>query len=329
MKAAIAETYGPAELIRIGDVPRPAVGDDTVLVEVHAAAVTTADWRIRASAFPAFAWIPGRLMFGLLRPKDPVRGTDFSGRVAEVGSKVTRFSPGDAVFGFSGRGAHAAFVAVSEGGPISRKPESLSDAEAAAVPFGALAALGFLRDFAKIKAGERVLVGGASGGVGVFLVQLAKHFGAHVTGIASTANLGLVRNLGADRVIDYTQTDFAMEDAEYDVVLDTVGAISVSKARRVLAADGRFVPIEFSFAEIAGALIAPLLGRQRVIIGVSGDRQADLDFIGGLLESGAIRPVVDAVFPLEEIIAAHRRVEGRHKRGSVVVAIAAGTAPSA
>ncbi|MGI9356288.1 MAG: NAD(P)-dependent alcohol dehydrogenase [Rhizobiaceae bacterium] len=319
MKAAAYQKYGSADVVEIKEVPRPTIKDNEVLVKVYATSVTTADWRLRASAFPLYAWLPGRIMFGLFAPKNKILGADFAGRIVAKGKNVTQFKGGDEVFGFSGNGAHAEYLAISENDAVVKKPVNLGYDEAAAVPFGALSALVFLRDFAKIKPGQRVLINGASGGVGVFAVQLAKHFGADVTGVCSTANLSLVKSIGADHVIDYTAEDCANTAGSYDIILDTVGTTSFSGSKRALTPSGVYVPLEFGLKEIFQSMLTSIMGTKRVVIGISGDSQDDLVFISDLLQRGKIMPVIDAHYPLERISDAHRRVESRHKTGSVVV----------
>jgi NADPH:quinone reductase-like Zn-dependent oxidoreductase len=322
MKAAVYEKYGPADVLEIREVARPEVKDNEVLVKIYATSVTTADWRLRASAFPGMFWLAGRMMFGLLSPKNKVLGSEFAGRVVSVGANVTRFKLGDEVFGFSEAfGAHAEYLAIPEDKAIARKPEGLGYEEAAAMPFGALCALVFLRDFAKIRPGQKVLIGGASGGVGVYAVQLAKHFGAKVTGVCSTANVDLVTSLGAGHVIDYKKEDFTRQPETYDLVFDTSGTTSFSKCKRALKPNGIFIPLEFSLREIVQSLVTSMTGGRKVVIGVNGDSQEDLAFIAGLAERGEIRAVIDRHYPLEQIADAHRRVESRHKRGSVVVTV--------
>ncbi|MCP4384462.1 MAG: NAD(P)-dependent alcohol dehydrogenase, partial [Hyphomicrobiales bacterium] len=217
--------------------------------------------------------------------------------------------------------AHAEFLSIAEDGVIVPLPINLGYDEAAAVPFGALSALVFLRDFAKVQRGQRVLVNGASGGVGVFAVQLAKYYGAEVTGVASAANQDLVRSLGADHVIDYGRADFAASGKTYDVIFDTVGTTSFARVRRALAPKGIYLPIEFGLREIGQSLVTSLTGGRKVVIGVSGDTREDLATIAELLEQSVIRSVIDDRFPLEQIAGAHRRVESRHKRGSVIVTV--------
>jgi NADPH:quinone reductase-like Zn-dependent oxidoreductase len=322
MQAATYRAYGPPEVLRIKEVPPPPMADDTVRVRVHASSVTTADWRLRAAAFPGITWLPGRLMFGVLRPRRPILGGDFAGEVEAVGAAVTRFRPGDRVFGFSGFGAHAELVALPETAAIAPIPAGLGFEEAAAVPFGALAALVFLRDFARLVPGDRLLVIGASGGVGCYAVQIGRHLGAEVTGVASAGNLDLVAGLGADHVIDYRAADPFAPGRQYEVVLDTVGATTFARARAALTPLGRFVPLNFGLGEIAQSLATAARGGQRVVIGVNKDTRADMEAIAGLLGSGALRPVIDRRYPLAQIAEAHRYVEGRHRRGSVVLTIA-------
>ncbi|SDB34756.1 NAD(P)-dependent alcohol dehydrogenase [Bauldia litoralis] len=329
MKAAVFEKYGSADVIAVKDVPRPEIADNQILVKVFATTVTTADWRIRASAFPGIMWLPGRLMMGLFAPKKKILGVEFSGRVVSVGDKVTRFRMGDAVFGFSGDGAHAEYVAIAEDGPVVPKPEAVGYDEAASIPFGAVSALVFLRDFARIQPGHKVLVAGASGGVGGYAVQLARHFGAEVTAVTSTANVDLVRSLGADHVVDYTQADYTRGGETYDIVIDTAGTTTFAAAKRVLAKTGVFVPLEFGAREIRQALVSRMTGGPKVVIGVSGDSREDLAFLAPLMESGELRSVIDSRYPLGRIADAHRRVESRHKTGAVVVTVAPASVPAA
>ncbi len=319
MKAVVYDRYGPPEVLRQSEVAKPTIGESYILVRVRASAVTTADWRIRAAAFPGVLWLPGRLMFGLFRPRNRVLGTDFAGEVVETGPSVTRFRPGDRVFGFAGKGAHAEFVAVPETGAVVATPEALSDEEAAALPFGGLSALVFLRDFAGLKAGQRVAIVGASGNVGSYAVQIAKALGAEVTGVASGRNAELVRSLGADRFVDYTRDDVTAEDSRYDVIFDTVGATDFVRARRALTPNGLFLPLNFGLREMLQALRSKIFGGPRVVTAVSGDTWEDLESLVAMVSEGALRPVVDSHYPLERITDAYRRVEGRHRRGAVVL----------
>ncbi|MCI5077843.1 NAD(P)-dependent alcohol dehydrogenase [Oricola sp.] len=319
MKAAVYDRYGPADVLTIRDIARPEPAADEILVQVFAAAVTTADWRLRASAFPGVMWLPGRLMLGLRAPRNKVLGVAFAGRVIARGDNVTRYALGDAVFGFSGAGAHAQYLTVKADGPVALKPKSITYEEAAAVPFGGASALVFLRDFAEVKPGEAVLVNGASGGVGAYSVQLARHLGANVTGVAGADNLDLVRSLGADDVVDYSKQTITELHSRFDVVLDTVGKLTYATAKRVLKPGGRYVPLEFSGREMIEALLAKLTGGPKMILNVSGDSREDMQCLADLMEKGELRAVVDSQYPLEQIAEAHRRVETRHARGAVVV----------
>jgi NADPH:quinone reductase-like Zn-dependent oxidoreductase len=324
MQACIYEEYGPPEVVKVGEVKAPEVKADEVLVRVRATSVTTADWRFRASAFPRPFWLPGRLMVGLFRPRNAILGMDFSGVVEATGRNVTWFRVGDAVFGATDpfrRGAHAEYVAMKESGAIVHKPPCLTDHEAAAIPFGANSALAFLRDFAGVRPGQRVLIVGASGGVGSWAVQLARHFGAEVTGVCSARNVDLVRSLGAHHVVDYASEGLARKGETYDLIFDTAGATTFAGCKDALSEKGIYLPLETGLREMAQAILTAASAGKRVKYGVSKNTREGLDFVVGLIESGALRPVIDRVYPMDRIAEAHRHVEGRHKRGSVIVAV--------
>lgn len=325
MQACIYEEYGSADVVRLGDVERPAVKASEVLVRVGAAAVTTADWRFRAAAFPTGFKLLGRLMLGLLRPRNPVLGMDFAGTVVATGKAVTRFQVGDRVFGATSpmrRGAHAEFVSVHESGAVIKTPAALTDQQAAAIPFGGSSALAFLRDFGRLRRGQRVLIVGASGAVGSWAVQLARHLGAEVTGVCSARNLELVRSLGAHHVIDYNARPIAQGDQRYDLVFDTVGVTTFAGIRPSLAERGTYLPLNSGLREIGQALVTSRRA-QRVKYAVSANTREGLETLVQLIEVGALRPVVDHVYPMAQIAQAHRHVEGRHKSGSVVLTMAA------
>lgn len=322
MKAAYYEKYGSAEVVHVREVARPEPKDEEILVQVFATTVTTADWRFRASEFPRIFWPAGRAMAGLFRPRVNVLGCEFAGRVVARGRDVTKFKGGDEVFGFSlGMGANAEYIAIGENAPVVRKPANIGYDEAAAAPFGAQSALSFLRDFARVQPGQKVLVAGASGGVGVWAVQIARHFGAEVTAVTSTGNVELVKSLGAGRVIDYTREDYWTSGEQWDLIIDTAGTTDFAHARRALKPSGIFLPLEFGGREILQALRSMIFGGRRVVIGTSADSRENLAYLADLLEKGEIRPVIDSHYPLERIVDAHRRVESRHKRGSVVVTV--------
>jgi NADPH:quinone reductase-like Zn-dependent oxidoreductase len=322
MKVAWHDRYGSADVLEIREVARPEPKDNEILVQVFATTVTTADWRFRASAFPKIMWLAGRAMAGLFAPKNNVLGSEFAGRVVAKGKDVTKFKGGDEVFGFSMPfGAHAEYIAISQDAPVARKPANIGYDEAAATPFGANTALAFLRDFAEVRAGQKVLIAGASGGVGVWAVQIAKHLGAEVTAVTSTGNVDLVTSLGVDSVIDYKQENYWESGDSWDLVLDTAGTTNFAEAKRALKPNGIFLPVEFQGREMLQALRSMIFGGKQVMLRISGDSKENLATIAGLLEKGEIRPVIDSHFPLERIAGAHRRVEGRHKRGSVVVTV--------
>lgn len=322
MKAAVNTEYGPAEkVVHIAEVARPEIKDNEVLVKVYTTSVSTGAWRMVEMNAGGVLQIPARMIFGLLRPRNPIQGGGFSGRVVAVGASVTRFKMGDEVFGVVGTGAHAEYIAIAEDKSIVAKPAALGYDDAAALPFGGLSALVFLRDFAKIQPGQKVLVTGASGGVGVFAVQIAKHLGAEVTGLTSTDNVELVRSLGADRVIDYKRADFTRGAETYDVIFDTAGVTTFRQAVRVLAPGGRFVPLEFGVPDILRSMRTDRQGR-KIVVGVNGNSAKDLAILADLVERGAVRAVVDSIEPLAGIVDAYRRVAGRHKVGAVVIDVA-------
>lgn len=322
MRAVICRRYGPPEVLKVSDVARPTPGANEVIVAVHSSSVTSGDARMRSFKGAGIFWLPMRLIFGVLRPRNPLPGMEFAGQVAEIGRDVTAFRVGEPVFGMKIGGANAEYVAVRESAAITTKPEALGSAEAAVTPFGALSALAFLRDFAKLQSGERILIHGASGAVGVFAVQIAKHMGATVTGVCSSANVELVKSLGADTVIDYTSADFTQEPAAYDVILDTVGGTSFSRSKRVLSPNGRHVFVVQDWPQLLQALWTSMRPGKRVICGISGgDSKVDLVEITRLIAEGTIRPVIDRTFRLDEIVAAHRYVETGRKKGGVVVSV--------
>lgn len=322
MKAAVYTRYGPPEVVRVTEVPKPVPKDNEVLVRIHAATVAAADWRMR-KAEPFLI----RLMNGLFRPtKARILGIEFSGIVESVGSAVTRFSAGTEVFGSPGFGfgAHAEYICLPEDGLLAARPANMSLEEAAAVLFGGFTALHFLRK-ANIQAGQNVIIYGASGSVEVFAVQLAAHFGARVTGVCSSANLELVRSLGAVEVLDYATQDFSHSGPVYDMVFDSVGYSGFSRSLRALKRGGYYVTVGGSGRILA--ILASILrnawtnatGAARVISGVAvGNSEAQL-VLKDLIEAGNLRTVIDRCYPLEKIAEAHRYVEAGHKKGHVII----------
>lgn len=320
MKAYVYRRYGGPEVVELTDVPKPTPKDNEVLIKIHATAVTAGDWRMRTLKVPKGFGMIARLVVGITRPRQPILGSELAGVIEAVGKDVTRFKPGDAVFAFPGAkmGCHAQYRAVAEDGPIALKPGNLSFEEAASLSFGGTTALHVLRK-ADIKVGEKVLVIGASGAVGTALVQLAKHFGAEVTGVASTTNLELVTSLGADKVIDYTKEDFAKGKAIYDIIADTVGETSFARCKRVLKDKGRLLAIAGGFPELLAALWVPMTGGRSVIAGPANVRPEDVRQLAELARAGVLRPVIDRRYDFAQMAEAHSYVETRRKRGSVVV----------
>jgi NADPH:quinone reductase-like Zn-dependent oxidoreductase len=323
MKAAVYTRYGPPNVLRIEDVEKPVPGDNEVLVRIHATTVCAADWRLR-KADPFFI----RFFNGLLRPKKiHILGMEFAGTVESAGEAVTRFREGDQVFGGTGfkLGAYAEYVCLPENGTLAAKPVNMTFEQAAAVLFGGFTALHFLKK-AKIQAGQKVLIHGASGSVGTFAVQLARHFGAHVTGVCSTANLDLVKSLGADKVVDYTREDFSQAGRVYDIVVDTVGKSGFLRSLKCLKRGGFYARVGYSglssiTAGILGGMWASLTGAAKVIGGVAGGTPDDQSFLKGLIEAGELTTVIDRCYSLEQISEAHRYAEAGHKKGHVVIVL--------
>ena len=313
MRAAVIDRYGAPEIVRVIEVPKPVPRNDEGLVRVHAAAVTSGDARVRAARFPGGFAPFARLVFGLRRPRRPVLGNTFSGIVDAVGSRADGFAVGDAVCGMTGlrMGAHAEYVAVAAK-RLALKPAAVSHEDAAGLLFGGTTALFFLRDKASVGPGMSVLVNGASGAIGTNAVQLARHFGATVTAVTSTANIALLTTLGAERVVDYTKEDIASIDERFDVVLDTVGNLSAQSGRRLLASGGTLLLAVASLGETIRA-------RGNVVAGSSPERAGDFDVLLRLVADGRITVVHEEVYDLADIVAAYRRVDGGHKRGNIVV----------
>ncbi len=322
MKALTYERYGGPDVVRVTEVDPPTPKADEVLVRVHASAVNTGDWRIRAAAFPGILAIAGRLMFGVLRPRNQCLGSEFAGVIEEIGGSVARFSVGDRVFGIvTGGGASAELLAVPEAGAIAKMPAALSFEDAAGMPFGGLCALVFLSNFAALAPGQKVLIAGASGGVGAFALQIAKVLGAHVTGVAGPDSQAFISDLGADEVIDYKENDLDALGPQYDVVFDTFGAVSPGLARSLLVEGGLFLPLNFGLREI-GALLLNRFRKQKIRLAVNEDRMDDMVRLAQMVEDGKLRPVVDTVYPFAEAAQAHAHVEARHKKGAIILRIA-------
>ena len=319
MKAIVYDKYGPPDVLELQEVEKPVVKDDEVLVKVHAASVNPADWHVmRADPFLI------RLMgMGLLKPKSKILGADIAGQVEAVGSNVKQFQPGDEVFGDIGSGAFAEYACVTEN-RLVLKPANLSFEEAASVPLAALTALQGLRDKGQIQPGQKVLIHGASGGVGTFAVPIAKSFGAEVTGVCSTRNVDMVRSIGADHVIDYTKEDFTQNGQHYDLILAVAGNRSVFEYKRSLSPKGIYVMIGGSSTTLmfSSMLLGPLIstfGSQKMGFMMAKINQNDMVFIKELLEAEKVTPVIDRSYTLSEVPEAIRYLEEGHAQGKVVI----------
>ena len=324
MKAIVYHRYGGPEVVHLADLPKPVPADNEVLIRIHATTVSTGDWRARSLDLPAGFGFMGRAVFGFFGPRQPVLGTELSGVIESVGAAVTRFKAGDEVFASSGAkfGAHAEYRTLPEDGLIALKPKNLSFEEAASLSFGGTTALYFLRNQAQLKAGERLLIIGASGSVGSAAVQIARHLGAEVTGVCSTANLKLVSALGADHVIDYTTEDFTRNGETYDVILNVNGAVSFAGVEASLRPGGRLVLVLGSFAQAIGLERAPKSSGKTVVAGVTATTPDDMRYLADLAASGVLKPVIDRVYPLADAAEAHAYVDTGRKRGSVVLKVA-------
>lgn len=325
MKAMTYRRYGGPEVVTMSDVPTPSMKPNDVLIRILATTLTTADWRARSLNMPGGFGLFARPVFGLVGPRLPILGTELAGIVTSVGPAVTRFRVGDEVIAFTGSrfGCHAEYRAIPQDGMINLKPANLSFEEAASLSFGAMAALPFLRDKAGIRRGEHVLVVGASGAIGTAAVQIAKHFGATVTGVTSTANATLVQLIGADRVIDYTKVDFATTGDCWDIIFDTTGTVQFSGCEMSLKPGGRLVAVQGSLGQWLGLGKPSRKSGKRVLSGVAAPTPDDFRTIVDLAAKGALKPVIDRVYPLEDAAKAHSYVDTGRKRGNVVLRVSA------
>ncbi|MDG1482036.1 MAG: NAD(P)-dependent alcohol dehydrogenase [Myxococcota bacterium] len=320
MRAAITPRYGPPSILQLTEKTPPTIGEEDVLVAVHASPVTAGDRRIRAADYPGASMLLGRLMMGLTGPRQPVQGTMFAGRVLAVGAGVTRFAVGDDVFGSVDFGAYADQLVVSAHGPVAKMPSGTSHVDAAATPYGAGTALHFLRDLADVQAGESVLILGASGGVGRHAVQIAKHLGAEVTAVCSQPALALVTRLGADHVIDHAAEDFTASGRCYDVIFDVADASSFRHCRDALTPTGRYLTLYISLQALAATGWTALVGGKRAIFAIALGEQARTEALRDLLAQRVIRPVIAEQFPLEAVADAHTLAEtGIHGEVMIVV----------
>ena len=319
MKAIVYTKYGPPDVLQLKEVEKPTPKDNEILVKVKATTVTVADIRARSFTVPPAFWLPARITLGFRQPKKEILGMELAGEVESVGKDVKRFKEGDEVFAASlvGFGAYAEYKCLPEDGPVTLKPSNLTYEEAAAIPIGARTALFFLRK-ANIQSGQKVLIYGASGSVGTYAVQIAKYFGANVTGVCSTTNLELVKSLGVDKVIDYTAEDFSSTGETYDVIFEAVNKSSFSACMKSLKKDGTYINI----AALPGVqmLWTKLTSSKKLILGQNSPETSEaLNFLKELVETGKLKVVIDRYYAIEDIVEAHRYVEKGHKKGNVVI----------
>jgi len=320
MKAAVYHEYGSPEVIRIEDIEKPTPKDHQVLVRVRASTVGTWDCEARSFSFPLWFWLPLRIAMGIRKPRWPVLGQELAGEVEAVGKDVTRFKPGDRVFASVGLGfgAHAEYVCLSSRRAVTHKPQNMSYAEAASIPTGGDNALHFLR-LAEVQPGERVLVNGAGGNIGVMAVQIAKHYGAEVTAVDSAEKLDVLRDIGADHVIDYAVEDFTRAGKTYDVIFDLVQKSSYSGAIAALNPKGRYILANPLFASLMRARWTNRTSDKKVLTQVAGSKPEDLVILKELAEAGEIRAAIDRRYPLEKAAEAHAYVDGGRRKGTVVL----------
>jgi len=334
MKAVVYTEYGSPDVLHLADIAKPTPKDSEVLVKIYATTVNFGDILARnfkavtprSFNMPFFFWLPAKIVFGLSKPKITILGAELAGEVEAVGKDVTRFKAGDQVFAYRGQnmGANAEYLCMPEDGIVAIKPTNMTYEEAATVPYGALTALNLLRKV-DIQPGQNVLINGASGGIGSAAMQIAKYFGAEVTGVCSTQRVALVKSLGADKVIDYTKQDFTQNGETYDVILDILGKSSFSRCKNSLKPNGRYLLASFKMKQLFQMLRTSITGGKKVICALSMEKTEDLILIKELVEAGKIKSIIDRCYPLEQTADAHRYVESGHKKGIVVVTLAHNT----
>ena len=324
MKAILHTKYGPPDELQLKEVEKPVPKEDEVLIKIHATTVTTTDCNIRNSTFvPTLFLLPSRMQLGFNKPKINILGVDLAGDIEAAGVDVKRFKKGDQVFGTPGPplGAHAEYICMPENGVLTTKPANMTYEEAASIPLAANTALYFIRDQGNIQAGQKVLINGASGGIGTFAVQLAKYYGAEVTGVCSTTNVEMVKSLGADMVIDYTKEDLTKSNERYDVIFDVVGKISFSRCKNSLKKKGIYLTTLPTMAIILQTIWTSMIGGKKVKFGDAVPKVDNLIFLKELVEAGKLISIIDRSYPLGQTAEAFRYVEKGHKKGNVVITV--------
>lgn len=321
MKAIVYTKYGTPDVLQLSDIENPIPGANEVLIKIYATTVTTADCMMRRGDT-----LLSRILLGFKKPKKKYRilGTEFSGKIEAVGCKVKRFKPNDDVYAFRGfgTGCYAEYKCMSAHGSITKKPYNMSYEEAASVVDGATTALFFLKEKANIQKGQKVLINGASGSIGTFAVQLAKYFGAEVTGVCSTKNIALVKSLGADNVLDYTKEDFTKSANTYDIIFDTVGKSSFAQCKQVLTSKGKYIVTVMTFKHVFQTFLTKFGNHKKTIFAMSVNKSEGLHVIRTLIEDGKLKTIIDKQYPLAELQEAHAYVENGHKLGNVVITVA-------
>ncbi len=322
MKAIVYTRYGSPDVLEIKEIAKPVPTAKEILIKTYATTVTSGDWRMRSLEMPPGFRLIAPMIFGISKPRQPVLGSELAGEVVAIGAGVTKFKVGDQVFAFSDfrMGCHAEYRCMPEDAGVAMKPNNLDYDEAAALSFGGTTALAFFRK-ANLQSGEKVLINGASGSVGTAAVQLAKHFGAIVAGVCSTANMEMVRSLGAAQVIDYTKDDFTRGGEAYDVILDAAGTAPFSRSKGSLTESGRLLLVLSGLPDMLQAPWVAMTSRKKVIAGPAAWRTEDLGFLASLAAAGELRPVIDRRYPFEQIAEAHRYVDTGHKKGNVVITL--------
>jgi NADPH:quinone reductase-like Zn-dependent oxidoreductase len=328
MKAIVYEKYGPPEVLQLKEVEKPSPKDNEILIKIHATSINYGDIiarnfkNISSREFnmPLFLWLPSLMYFGLKKPRVNILGSEFSGEVESTGKAVERFKKGDQVFGYRGQkmGTNAEYLCMPENGSVAIKPPNMTYEEAAVVPYGGMMALSILRK-ANIQNRQKILINGASGGMGSIAVQLAKYHGADVTGVCGTPRLEFVKSLGADKVIDYTKEDFTKNGETYDLIFDVLGRSSFSRCKSSLSENGRYLLASFKTKQLFQMVRTSITGGKKVICALASEKQENLEFIKELVEAGKIKSVIDRSFPMEQAAAGHRYVEAGNKKGHVVI----------